>query len=57
MAFDLKKIIPSGHAHRWNKALRGNWTFSYASPHEFLSAFDAGATGLFYGYFFLVTFG
>jgi hypothetical protein len=50
MAPGFKKPKPSQQSHRWNKARRRHWIFTYVSPQEFVNASDAGATGLFYGY-------
>jgi hypothetical protein len=43
--------MSSKQSHRWNKAWRRHWILTYATPQEFLNASDAGATGLFFGYF------
>jgi hypothetical protein len=51
MAWDLQKQISSNHGHQWNKARRRHWILTCASPQEFFHASDAGATGLFFGYF------
>jgi hypothetical protein len=51
MARDSEKMISLGHSHRWNEARRKHWILTYVSPQEFVSASDAGATALFFGYF------
>jgi len=51
MAWGFKKRISFEQSHRWNKALRRHWILTYVSPQEFVNASDAGATGLFCGYF------
>jgi hypothetical protein len=47
----LKKPVSSAHIHQWNKAWRGHWILTCASPQEFVKVSNAGATGLFSWYF------
>jgi hypothetical protein len=51
MAWNLKKLISPALHHRWNKARRRHWILICASPQEFVNFANAGATGLFCGYF------
>jgi hypothetical protein len=51
MAWGLKKRISSNDSHWWNKARREHWILILVSFQEFVNLANAGAIGLFYGYF------